>query len=279
MTQSEAFTELSGKIVEIRSLGEAITVTRAKSIERLKMAEMNSDISAAPVASVSESTSQAPAASSQTASEKMLPQSRVDEILKTRAHESYEKGQRDALAAYQKNQAANQPASIGGMPSQPSAEDLRKLVDEAVRNKISSEREASENFKAQQVAANFFQKLQDAKERYPDLQEVLSAVDLTNMAHIVEWGMEFGNAEDIVYDLAKNPAKLSQIESLYHNKHYGSARNAVKELSESIKVNQSTTDKPIARQPLSQLKPSAVTNPGSGVASVADLRKMSQFRR
>ncbi|NIV16247.1 MAG: hypothetical protein GWN62_34825, partial [Aliifodinibius sp.] len=60
-------------------------------------------------------------------------------------------------------------------------------------------------------------KVTDAQGRYNDYDDVTSKVDFSQIPEILEYANHADNAGDVLYDLAKNPAKIATLRSLTPN--------------------------------------------------------------
>lgn len=200
--------------------------------------------------------------------EKVLKQSEVNELAARLKHEAYEKGKRDALAqSLQNNAPAQQPGqSLGGMPL---------ITDDHIRQVFADEAQKQAQLAGvHQTLTNFAQQMGAGKGKYSDFDETVAKLgNLQNIPHIVKMATETGNAEDVMYELGRNPGKVASLTTLaYINPHL--AEQEMKSLVTSIKRNQEASQEPSAPDPLGQVRPSTVgTDNGSN--SVADLRKKS----
>lgn len=207
--------------------------------------------------------------------EKMLTQSEVNRIAARTKHDAYEKGRREAMAELEKQRQESQPAdqtagqsSMGGM-EQLSRDDIRQLIEEEAQRK-------AEMAMAQKIAGEFTGKLDAAKSKYEDFEDVLSELDLPSIPHVVQWANELDNTGDVMYDIAKNPAKFANLLTLSATAPH-LAQKELRRLSDSIKRNEEAKQSESARDPLSQLKPSTNAT-DSGKLTISDLRKQPWLR-
>lgn len=130
--------------------------------------------------------------------------------------------------------------------------------------------------RVQQVVANkiveeFSSKMLAGKSKYPDFEEAVSKLDLTKAPILVQWANSVDNTADIIYDIAKNPAKLVTILALAgHSPDL--AFDELKKLSSSIKQNEDALKRQQPKEPLSQVQPSN-TGVDNGSKTITDLRK------
>lgn len=224
--------------------------------------------------------------------EKMLRQTEVNELVGRTKHDAYEKGRQEALAELQR-QPTSQPtinSSIGGIQQQNlSPTDINKLVTDKVQEiNQAQQQEAQRKFYEQQgakLANDINQKLEGAKSRYQDFDQVVKREDLAHIPEILLLANNLDNTGDVVYDLMKNPTKLASINanltaSKMNNSPYFQqlALRQMQEMSQSIKQNQSAiANQPHINEPLSQVNPSTV-GVDSGSRTVSDIRKNPKFR-
>ncbi len=236
--------------------------------------------------------------------EKFVPQSSVDKIVGGAKKAAYEKGMKDAQNALHQAQLAQQSAqapqpleshyqpqgqtapqaapqagasNFGGMQGQFTPEQLDQIRQTSLNAVNESQQKQANQALAQQIATDFKNKIAAASEKYPDIQEKMSTLDLSKMPHIVHLANMKDNTADIMYDLADNPHKVASLMVLQHTQQ-GSLPVAINKLSDSIKTNQSAlADTKSAPDPLSQIMPS-VTNTDNGSRSVRDFKKAAWLR-
>ena len=251
------------------------------------MAEDQAVVNAVPVSndsSVSSSQSSAapevsqnvPRGTSETASapepEKMLPQSKVNELVGRTRQEERERMRRE----YESRQIA-QPAAQPQQTQDPSIGGVSQLNEDRVRQLYREEAERQAlGVLNNRVATDFVSKLDAAKTKYQDFEKVTEDLKIMNLPmNYVHLFNEFDNAGDMLYDLGKNPEKLGQIVPLFYDQNL--ARRALKKLSDSIKTNEIAVKQPQANPPLSQISPSP-TGVDNGKMNVSDLRRQPWAR-
>ena len=226
-----------------------------------------SEISAqdsAPAVEVSDSPSAVESApqESEKPVERTFTQTEVRRIAAKSKHEAYEKGKRDAEAMSQK------AASLGGMDAM-SEDKIRQLIQDE------SQRQANLAM-AQKIADEFTQKMKAGEAKYPDFSEAVSDLNLPQVPHIVHWANGLDNTSDVMYDLAKNPAKFANVMMLSQTAPH-LAQREMKRLSDSIKKNEEAKAQKLPDEPLSQMKHSPVST-DNGRYTVSDYRKMDWLR-
>jgi hypothetical protein len=207
--------------------------------------------------------------------EKVLTQSEVNELVGRIKHDAYSKGLREGQAALQQPMQQNQPpiqsqaGSMGGMP---------QITDDHIRQLIADEAQKQSHMTAaHNTLTNFASQLERGKAKYSDFAETVGKLgNFQNIPHIVKMATDAGIAEDVMYDLGKNPGKVASLTTLsYINPIL--AEDEMKKLVDSIRKNQEALKDPSIAEPLSQIRPSTVgTDNGSN--SVRDLRRKSWAR-
>lgn len=198
--------------------------------------------------------------------EKMLTQEEVNKLVGRVRSEGYEKGRKDASAELQGSQMNN---------PQISEDKLREMMrEEAARVQEEQIRQAM----AQQLIGEFSTKMVAGKEKYPDFEEKVAALDLAKIPEIVQLANSIDNTADVMYELANKPYKIANILGLLQRAPH-LAISEMNNLSKSIKANEQATQQvSTPREPLSQIKPSTAGG-ADGKLSVKDFRKMSYLRR
>jgi hypothetical protein len=204
----------------------------------------------------------------QPVAEKMLKQSEVNKIAARTKHEAYEKGMRDARAEHERQRQAQPESTMGGM-SQMSEDGIRRLIEQEAEKR-------AHMAIAQKIAGEFQGKMEGAKIKYADFDDVVSDLDLPSIPHLVQWANDLDNTGDIIYDIAKNPSKFANILTLSATAPH-LAQKELRKLSDSIKRNEEAKGSQNARDPLSQLKPSTNMT-DTGALTVKELRNQPWLR-
>lgn len=228
-------------------------------------------------------------------SEKTLSQDEVNRLVSRVKHESYEKGKQEANSGQYQSATHNQAAST--IPAQNTFSgmhnitqgDIENLVTSQVQKKLSEQHQMAQRQlyeqQAQNIHSDLNSKFNDAKSRYEDFNDVVNNDSLSSIPDILVMAHKLDNSADVIYDLLKNPGKLGAIngnimasranQSPYLQKI---AEQHLKQLSDSIKQNQSAlSSKPQVNEPLSQIKPS-VAGADNGSKTISDLRKKPWLR-
>ena len=203
----------------------------------------------------------------------MLPQSEVDKLV-------------GAVRAKERAQAQSQygQMGMGGMQQQP------QFDEEALMAKMSQrmQQQQEEALRAQEleqqrrevdeIAKTYLDKMSQGKEIYQDFDEVTADFSPAAYPQVTILASQQDNLPDIMYELSKNPQKLTHLHVMALTNPQ-QARKEMTKLSQSIKRN----DEAIANNskspaPLSKLKTSARAGTDSGKRSIADLRKQDYLR-
>jgi hypothetical protein len=194
--------------------------------------------------------------------EKMLRQSEVNDLVGSIRKEAYEKGKREAAQV---------------VPQQQNAGDANQMPDDRIRHLIQQESaRMTQEAIANKVAQEFVQKMEASKDKYPDFEQSISKLNLPSIPQIVNWSNSLDNTADVMYDIAKHPAKFANLLMLSHTAPH-LAVEELQNLSASIKQNSAALKQQTPAEPLSQIKPST-TGTDNGSMNVSDLRKQSWLR-
>ena len=188
--------------------------------------------------------------------EKMLPQSKVDEIVKATKYSMAEKAKREVEEARREalEQIASQRAPAQQQYSAPASDDteFQARFDRAAANFSQKAQAQKLEKEAEQIAEQFFSKLKEGKKSYDDFDEVFDGVDFRSIANTVQLVNELDNTSDVMYELVKNPRKLIDFE-IMAEKMRGKASSELKKLSSSIKQNKEGAQTKHAPDPIRQI--------------------------
>ncbi len=218
--------------------------------------------------------------------EKMVPQSRVNEIVarekaqmaeRTRQMMMEEFGQRQA----QVGQSGN---AMGGMPGldidqirrQVHQDVMREMQESQIkRDQELADKAAREKYEAEMknVVENYHRKVSTGKDSYEDFEKVVGDVDISEFPRVAILASQLDNTADVMYDLAKNPLKMAQLDVLAERSP-NQAMKMLKSLADSIQQNRTAMQqRGITQAPLSRMKSSAGAGTGSGEMSLADFKR------
>ena len=201
--------------------------------------------------------------------EKTLTQSEVNDLMGRTKQNFYEKGYSKAQEELKATQTAAKPAETPN--ASPDIQALVKSELEKQRQEYAQQAEAAgQQAQMEKLVGELTTKVNDAKSRYSDYDEVTAGVDFSQIPDVLMFANAADNAGDVLYELAKNPAKIGMIRSLASTPQL--AQRSIMDLSNSIKMNQSAKGQKFPNDPLNQMKPSNVGN-GDGPPSLAELKR------
>lgn len=200
--------------------------------------------------------------------EKVVPQSTVNKVVAKEKKESYEKGYQDAIAKLKQEEPVATQAIESDAIEKKVAEALERK--EAENARLSEEKAIASQWHALQ--ANLAPKIASAKSAYTDFDEVIQDSDLTKNPAIFVVADQVDNSGDIIYELAKSPAKTASLTALLQTGSINSAVKYVKELSQSIKTAKAAKSKTIPA-PLDNLTPSQNVAADSGKMELKDYKR------
>lgn len=215
-------------------------------------------------------TNSAPVESS-TPTEKMLRQSEVNDIVGRAKQEAASK----AVENYRRSQQESAPQQ--SYSNQGLSEDsIRRLAGEEaqrLRNEwVSEARTQAEADAAKRIVKNFYDKVAAGKDKYDDFEKVTGDIELSRFPNTVQMLAEHvDNSHDVLYELSKNRAKMAQIE-MTAREYPQEALHDLRRLAESIKSNESVSNRRTPNAPLSQQRPSNVGTDSGSTLSMRDLK-------
>lgn len=207
--------------------------------------------------------------------EKMIPQSKVDEIV----------GARLARERAQMEAQFRQPQQAVGMGGMQPGFDEAALLEKAtakMQETLEMQRKAQEmehqKARVNEIAGTYIDKMKQGPTLFEDFETVTSKFKPDKFPAIAIWAAQQDNTPAIIYDLAKNPLKLAQLNELARTDPELAVDELTK-LSQSIKRNEEAVNNNVkSPQPLSKLKPSVVAGSDNGKQTVSDLRKQPWLR-
>lgn len=206
------------------------------------------------------------------ASQKLFDQSEVDRVAGKVREEAYQRGRREAEMELQRS---GQPQSMGGM-QQLSEEHVRNLIAQEAQKHMEMQQAQALEASAHRDAKDFFDRLAVGKDKYPDFEKRVGKLPFQNISHIVHMARGLDNVVDVMYELAKNPNKLTTLDILFHRAPE-LAQEQMQELSDSLKKNSNASSQPFSDEPLSQIKPSN-TGTDNGSLTTRDYKKVPWLR-
>ncbi len=172
---------------------------------------------------------------------------------------------------------------MGGM--QPQAFDEESLIAKAterMQKQMDDQREAYQReqdaAEANKIAESYLEKMAQGTELYDDFKEVTQDYSPGAYPQVTVMASQYDNLPDIIYELGKNPMKLSHLHVLALT-NPPQAKKEMAKLAQSIKQNeQALVNNVKSPTPLSKLKSSAIAGQDTGKKTIKDLRKESRFR-
>jgi len=221
------------------------------------------------------------------AGERMFTQAELDGVARKRASESYERGLREGKTHSSPDVSTSGSGTttfVGGMRQQ-SHEEIERLIEERTTQKFQelshqNEQKAlvdrQENF-YRTHAQDFVKRISDGQQTYSDFDDVVAKMNLTSIASLIPFLNGVDNTKDVVYDIAKNPAKIAQLLVLASQAPH-LVVSQIQDMSSGIKQNQEALNRKKPNAPLSQINPS-YTGTDSGEMTISDLRQVDWLRR
>lgn len=211
--------------------------------------------------------------------EKMVPQSQVNEIVGNAKRIAAEK----AVEDYKRQQSQSNVSAQDSRHHEPSAsrgvsdDDIKRVANDEIQRhfgKIEQEAQERANTEAaNRIVGMFRDKVMAGKDKFEDFESVTGNVAMQYYPNVVQLLAEHvENTADVLYHLAKNRDKLYRLESLSaHNP--SDAIYEMKRLSDSIKANEESSQTRNANSPLTQQRPSNTGTDSGGSLSMSDLKK------
>lgn len=213
-----------------------------------------------------------------TKQEKMIPVSRVEELVKKAKLKGRDSMQDELEAIKAENAQLKQNAgSMGGMavPIDPEAmkqqimNDLRQQFQEA------SEKRAQDDLQkeAKRIADEYHGKMSSGKEAFEDFDTVMSDFNPAAFPNLVYLASQVENTPAVMYELMKNPSKWATV-AMLSERDPNAAQNMINRISTSIKANEQAKaqEKDVA-PPLGRLS-SSTTGQDTGDPSLRDFKRM-----
>lgn len=156
-------------------------------------------------------------------------------------------------------------------------------IYQQVQEKFNKDRQAHEEEQMRKelsnVANTYFSKVSQAKDNYSDFDAVTQDFDPSAFPQLALLIAGVDNGGDVLYDLVKNPQKLSTM-NLLAERNPRLAQNELLKLSKSILDNrnaQAEAGNQSVAEPLDRLSPSRVSG-SNGKKTIDDLRSESWLR-
>lgn len=210
--------------------------------------------------------------------EKMLPASRVEELVKKAKLKGRDSMQAELDALKAENAQLKSGGSMGGMAvpavdtesiKQQVLDDLRKQMQEANQQRAQEELEKE----AKKIADTYHARMSAGKSAYEDFDAVMADFNPAAFPNLVFLASQVDNTPAVMYELNKNPSKLSTLVVL-SERDPAAAQNMINKISASIKANeQAKAEEKNAPPPLGRLS-SSTTGQDDGKKTVRDFKQM-----
>lgn len=225
--------------------------------------------------------------------EKMLPASRVNQLVQQAKRDGARKMQEqldaakqqiEQLQAQQEQQQAPSPQQQAPQQQQAPGIDAQQIQQQVMQMMQQQQQEAEQKRhqeqleqEVNQVAQQYFGKMAQGKDLFEDFEAMTADFNPAEFPQLVFMANQMDNTPAIIYELRKNPGKLADLAVLVE-KSPGMARNELAKLSESIKRNDDAKrGLQEAQDPLNRLKPSPVGT-DNGTKSVRDFKSASYLK-
>lgn len=219
------------------------------------------------------------------AEEKMLPQSKVNDLVGHAKREAAEKAEAKYRAELEQLKSQSQTPEaqkqIGGMQVIDSAKIKQDILAE-----IQAEREAelakhdeqTRRQKAEEFVRTYEAKLEDGRSRYEDFDTIVAEVDPKEFVDVIMLANDQEGTADIMYELARNPAKLTQVAAAARISE-SQAKRMMREIAGSMKVNRDAeSNRVTTSSPLPRSKPSTAGTSTGELKTVSDFKNASWLR-
>lgn len=212
-------------------------------------------------------------------SEKTLPVSRVEELVKKAKLKGRDSMQAELDALKAENATLkNSAGSMGGMAAPVDKEAIKQEVLEQLRQEYvnASEKRAQEEMdkEAQRVAQTYHARMETGKDVYEDFEDVMADFNPAAFPNLVYLAQEVDNTPAVMYELMKNPSKLAAV-TIMSERDPRAAQNMISKISASIKANEQAKaeEKEIA-PPLSRLSSSPTGQDSGKPSTVRDFKNI-----
>lgn len=214
--------------------------------------------------------------------EKMLSQSEVNRIVGREKAQVAERVRREMEAQYKRD--LDQPPTKEPAPDNLEDKIFNRLMDKAkefeeLQAKKEQDRlEAEQREQLEKVASQYYLKMGHGKDKYSDFEEVMTDFDAAAFPQVALLAAHLDNTPDIMYELARNPHKLVQLNTLAERSPK-LAQRELEKLSKSIVDNQQAVENvKVPGAPLSRIKSSTTVGADNGKMTVRDLKKADWLR-
>jgi hypothetical protein len=210
--------------------------------------------------------------------EKMIPASRVEELIK-KAKLKGRDAMQDELEALraENSELKSGGGSMGGMAAPIDVDALRKEILGDFRNQLQQDEEsrvqAELEQEAQKMADDYKARMSSGKDYHEDFDEIMADFNPASFPNLVYLATQTENTPSVMYELMKNPSKLATI-AVLSKEDPKLAQRQINQLSASIKANeQAKAAEKEVQSPLSRMQ-SSPAGRDNGDTSIADYKRM-----
>lgn len=209
--------------------------------------------------------------------EKLIPASRVEELIKKAKLKGRDAMQNELEALRGENEELRSSGSMGGMATPVDAEQMRKQIYDQIMGDFQSqdeERVQGELKKeAERLASDYRARMDGGKEIHEDFDEIMADFNPAAFPQLVYLATQTDNTSAVMYELMKNPNKLATI-TVLSERDPNAASNMINKISASIKANeQAKAAEKEVQSPLSRMQ-SSPAGRDNGDTSIADYKRM-----
>lgn len=208
--------------------------------------------------------------------EKMLSQSHVQSLMARETRLAAERARAEVTAQFERERAEQQQqyapqgqqqqtGNLGGV-QQYSESQIRQMIQEQAYQMTNMET-------GRRLETEYRQKINAEMQKDPEFADLYDALNIEQHPDLVLLVNQLDNTAAIVKDIAKNPAKFSNVLMLARSGSPKLAHIELQKLSNSIKANEAAQKQTSAPEPLGQMKPSNI-GADNGDMSVSDYRKI-----
>lgn len=225
--------------------------------------------------------------------EKMLPASRVNELIMKAKRKGEQKMQEQLDAARQQieqlqSQQGQPQAPVEQAPQSPQPQgqsvdaqqiqaQVMQMLEQKMQDDAKKRHDEQLEQEVNQVAQQYLGKMAQGKDLYDDFEAMTADFNPAEFPQLVFLANQMDNTPALIYELRKNPGKLADL-SVLIEKSPSMARNELQKLSDSIKRNdEAKRNLQEPQDPLSRLKPSPVGT-DNGTKNVRDFKGASYLR-
>jgi len=208
--------------------------------------------------------------------EKMIPASRVEELVKKAKLKGRDQVQEELESVRAENASLKQNAgSMGGMSAPVNVDEIRKLIMSDLEQKFQESNKARAekemNDEAKKIADEYHSKMRTGKDTYEDFDDIMADFDPSAFPNMVFLANKMENTPAVMYELMKNPNKWATI-AVLSERDPKAAQKMIASISSSIIANNQAKDneQDIA-PPLNRLS-SSITGQDNGKPTLRDFK-------